>query len=121
MLLVPTVGQRRNALMKEHAEGGHSEDERLEPEMASPLPVPIAPVQSCSPGVLSSVRRRFQAELSSAKRVVFALHSSEQNVCNSGCWCNSGTFDSIKALIPAKPRRSASMVPKIATLLEWNR
>ena len=83
-------------------EGGHSEDERLEPEMASPLPVPIAPVQSrCS--LFSPTALSLRPNSSSAKRVVFVIHSSEQNVCNSGCWCNSGPFDSIKALIPAKP------------------
>ena len=47
----------------------------------------------------------FRPNSSSAKRVVFVLHSSEQNGCSSGCWCNSGTFDSIKALIPAKTRK----------------
>ena len=119
MLLVPTVCQRRNALMKEHAERGHSEDERLEPEMASPLPVPIAPVQSrCSLFSPTALSGRTQA-----LRSAWCLSSIRPSRTSATLVAGAIAALSIpsKRSSPQSPRRSASMVPKIATLLEWNR
>ena len=112
MLLVPTVCQRRNALMKEHAERGHSEDERLEPEMASPLPVPIAPVQSrCSLFSPTALSGRTQA-LRSAWRLSSIRPSRTSATLVAGAIAALSIPS--KRSSPQSPRRSASMVPKIA-------